>query len=168
MACACTNDGFVACSFQVIVGGLCPACPACHWCLSPWHCGARCLRSCFILPGPLVVRHLRLFRAGRCFLFGFSFVWGWLRFWASVGPFASLVCLRGLLLLLPRLPFTCALPTWGQLTSPQSSTPTVAAYVDIPLCWGGSLHHHGCKKCNVSHGRVLSRRHPRGQSFGRL
>ena len=98
-----------------------------------------------------------------------SFVWGWLRFWASVGPFASLVCLRGLLLLLlPRLPFTCALPTWGQLTSPQSSTPTVAAYVDIPLCWGGSLHHHGCKKCNVSHGRVLSRRHPRGQSFGRL
>ena len=44
----------------------------------------------------------------------------------------------------------------------------VTVYVDIPLCWGGSFHHHGCKKCNVSHGRVLSRRHPRGQSFGRL
>ena len=48
-----------------------------------------------------------------------SFVWGWLRFWASVGPFVSLVCLRGLLLLLPlpRLPFACALSTWGQFTS---------------------------------------------------
>jgi hypothetical protein len=51
------------------------------------------------------VLHLRLFRAGRCFLFGFSLGWGWLRLRASVGPFASLVCLRGLLLLLPRLPF---------------------------------------------------------------
>ena len=50
------------------------------------------------------VLHLRLFRAGRCFLFGFSLGWGWLRLRASVGPFASLVCLRGLLLLLPRLP----------------------------------------------------------------
>ena len=44
----------------------------------------------------------------------FSLVWGWLRFRASVGPFASLVCLRGLLLLLPlRLPWlsTCAMGT---------------------------------------------------------
>ena len=39
-----------------------------------------CLRSCFMMPGPLGVRvlHLRLFRAGRCFLFGFLlFGVGW-------------------------------------------------------------------------------------------
>jgi len=51
-----------------------------------------------------------------------------LRFWASVGPFASLVCLRGLLLLLLlRLPFACALSTWGQLTSQSSRTEVITA-----------------------------------------
>jgi hypothetical protein len=74
------HGSYGICSFQLIVGRLSPACPACHWCLSTWHCGAWCLRSCFMMPGPLGVRvlHLRLFRAGRCFLFGFLlFGVGW-------------------------------------------------------------------------------------------
>ena len=50
---------------------------------------------------------------------------GWLRFRALVGPFVSLVCLRGLLLmLLLRPPFACALSTWGQITSQSSYLPT--------------------------------------------
>ena len=50
--------------------------------------------------------------------------WGWLRFRAFVGLFASLVGLRGLLLLLlPLRPaFVCALSTWGQFTSQSSHT----------------------------------------------
>ena len=71
------------------------------------------------VPSWVRVLHLRLFRAGRCFLFGFSLGWGWLRLRASVGPFPSLVCLRGrllLLLLLPRLPFAWRCVLGGQFT----------------------------------------------------
>ena len=87
-----------------------------------------------------------------------SFVWGWLRFWASVGPFASLVCLRGLLLLLPlpRLPFACALSTWGQFTSFFFLHPG-CHFLDLSLlglvccwrCWCQSTHCPGCLACLV-------------------
>ena len=59
MAGACAKDGLVACSF--------------NW-LALWSA---------------VPLHLRLFRAGRCFLFGFSPVWGRLRSRAFVGPFGT-------------------------------------------------------------------------------